>query len=95
MGSASDAHARLAAQAREILAGYGRDYALGALRGLAVRNMVSLDLPAPSPEFYPLVKIHEMALRELEDAFYAHLAAEDSATAADLIRSLAAGRVWE
>lgn len=95
MRSANDALCGLVAQAREIMNGYGRDYAIGALKGLAVRNMVSVDLPASSPGFYPIVKVHAMALKDLEEAFYGHLAADETMTAADVIRCLVAQRIWE
>ena len=61
----------LVASVRGILAEYGRDYSIGAIHGLAVRNMVSVKLPEVTPGFYPIVKVHEMAIKELEEVFYA------------------------
>ncbi|UCG37988.1 MAG: hypothetical protein JSV00_07225 [bacterium] len=81
--------------AREILSHYGRDYAIGALKGLAVRNMMSLSLPPLTPGFYPIVKVHEMALRELEEVFYGHLELAGDDGREDLIRTLAVERIWE
>lgn len=82
--------------ARDVLSGYGRDYALGAVRGLAVRNMISVVLPEPAEGFYPIVKIHEMALRELEDIFYNHVQSDErSDSREELILKLVKQRVWE
>lgn len=82
--------------ARETLSPYGKDYAIGAVRGLAVRNMVSVLLPDQTEGFYPIVKIHEMALKELEDVLY-NLTMLDEAenTREILIQRLVEGKVWE
>lgn len=69
---------KLVQAAREVLSAYGRDYAIGAVRGLAVRNMMSVDLPDPSDGFYPIVKVHEMALRDLEEVFYSYIESRGS-----------------
>jgi hypothetical protein len=82
--------------ARDVLSQYGRDYAIGAVRGLAVRNMLSVALPEPAEGFYPIVKIHEMALRELEDVFYNHVQSDErSDSREELIMKLVKQRVWE
>jgi len=82
--------------ARDVLSQYGRDYAIGAVRGLAVRNMISVALPEPTEGFYPIVKIHEMALRELEDVFYNHVQSDErSDSREELILKLVKQRVWE
>jgi hypothetical protein len=82
--------------ARDVLSQYGRDYAIGAVRGLAVRNMLSVALPEPADGFYPIVKIHEMALRELEDVFYNHVQSDErSDSREELIMKLVKQRVWE
>lgn len=82
--------------ARDVLSQYGRDYAIGAVRGLAVRNMISIALPEPAEGFYPIVKIHEMALRELEDVFYNHVQSDEKSDGREeLILKLVKQRVWE
>jgi len=82
--------------ARDVLSQYGRDYAIGAVRGLAVRNMISVVLPEPAEGFYPIVKIHEMALRELEDVFYNHVQSDErSDSREEIILKLVKQRVWE
>ena len=83
---------------REILAEYGRDYAIGAIHGLAVRNMVSVKLPEVTSGFYPIVKVHEMALTELEELFYGYLQAHDAhedGDRAEIITRFVAENVWE
>jgi hypothetical protein len=83
-------------EARSMLKeGYGRDYALGAVRGLAVRNMVEVTLPECTENFYPIVKIHEMALRELEDIFYAMIQQDEDLSREMLVAALVEGQVWE
>ena len=82
-------------EAREILGDYGRDYAIGALRGLAVRNMIKVSLPGLTDGFYPIVKVHEMALRELEDLYYGYLQERQSDDGEDLLRMMVQERVWE
>lgn len=82
--------------ARVVLARYGRDYAIGAVHGLAVRNMMSVSLPESTQNFYPLVKVHEMALLELEEVFYSYIqrsGAEDDRE--KLILKLVEKKVWE
>ena len=89
-------HESFVRSARDILSAYGRDYALGAVRGLAVRNMMSVALPETAEGFYPIVKVHEMALRELEKLFYDHILsrqAEDNRE--EVILKLVDRRVWE
>lgn len=82
--------------ARDVLSGYGRDYAIGAVRGLAVRNMISVVLPEPAEGFYPIVKVHEMALRELEDLFYNHVELDErSDSREELVLKLVDRKVWE
>ena len=81
---------------RKTLSQYGRDYAIGAVRGLAVRNMMSVSFPDPSEGFYPLVKIHEMALKDLENIFYNYVQSErEDVSIEDLIIRLVDRRVWE
>ena len=82
--------------ARAVLASYGRDYAIGAVHGLAVRNMMSVSLPESAQNFYPLVKVHEMALHDLEEVFYSHVqltGTEDDRE--KLILKLVEKKVWE
>ena len=82
--------------ARDALSPYGRDYAIGAVRGLAVRNMMSVELPESTEGFYPIVKIHEMALRDLEEVFYSYI--QDDGSGEDrekLIMKLIDKMVWE
>jgi len=82
--------------ARDVLASYGRDYAMGAVRGLAVRNMISVVLPEPAEGFYPIVKVHEMALRELEELFYRYVQlVEEEGVREELILKLVDRKVWE
>ena len=89
-------HDDLVRSARDVLSGYGRDYAIGAVRGLAVRNMISVVLPEPAEGFYPIVKVHEMALRELEEVFYDHILSERGEDSREeLILKLVARKVWE
>ncbi len=85
----------LVRSAREILSEYGRDYAIGALRGLAVRNMMSVTLPEVTPGFYPIVKIHEIALRDLEDIFYEYLQEDGDGDRETIIARFVADKVWE
>ena len=93
MGNEHEGFVRLA---RDVLSGYGRDYAIGAVRGLAVRNMISIVFPEPVEGFYPIVKIHEMALRELETVFYNHvLSNEADDKREELILKLVEHKVWE
>ena len=81
---------------RSALSPYGRDYAIGAVRGLAVRNMMSIPLPEPSEGFYPIVKVHEMALKDLEDVFYKFVQWEETRdNKKELILKLVDQRVWE
>lgn len=93
--NSENTHGDFVEEARELLSAYGRDYALGALGGLAARNLVEVELPGRSEAFYPIVKIHEMALRELEDIFYARLQTSDGLTREDLIGFLVEEKVWE
>ncbi len=82
--------------ARDVLSPYGRDYAIGAVRGLAVRNMLSVVLPEPAEGFYPIVKVHEMALSELEEVFYNHVQSDErSESREELILILIDQKVWE
>ena len=82
--------------AHDVLSRYGRDYAIGAVRGLAVRNMISVNLPEPSDGFYPIVKVHEMVLMELEEVFYNHVQSDDSEELrGELILELVDHKVWE
>ena len=81
---------------RDALSSYGRDYAIGAVRGLAVRNMISVVLPDPTEGFYPIVKIHEMALKDLEEIFYNFLQLDEKGSSReDLILALIQQKVWE
>ena len=81
---------------RDVLSYYGRDYAIGAVRGLAVRNMISVKLPDPVEGFYPIDKIHMLALKDLEEMFYAVDQLDDEAGMREkLILSLVDGKVWE
>jgi hypothetical protein len=85
---------------REILAEYGRDYSIGAIHGLAVRNMVSVKLPEVTPGFYPILKVHEMAIKELEEVFYGYLEVYGDNDGGDndragIIARLVAEKVWE
>ena len=87
---------KLIRSARDILSSYGRDYALGAVRGLAVRNMISVVLPDSEEGFYPIVKVHEMALRDLEEVFYNYIqSVEGSDNREELILELINQKVWE
>ena len=81
--------------AREVLAPFGRDYALGAIRSLAVRNMISIALPEPVEGFYPIVKVHLMALKDLEDVYYNYIQRNQTEDSMDLIMNLVEERVWE
>ena len=93
---AGDPYADFIREARAALDPFGRDYAIGAVRGLAVRNMISPELPPLTEGFYPIVKIHEIALTDLEEVFYRYvekLPNEDARQ--DLIQSLVNGKVWE
>ncbi len=85
----------LVRSARAILSEYGRDYAIGALHGLAVRNMISVTLPEVTPGFYPIVKIHEIALRDLEDIFYGYLQEDGDGDREAIIARFEADKVWE
>ena len=81
---------------RDALSLYGRDYAIGAVRGLAVRNMMSVSLPDTTDGFYPIVKVHEMVLKDLEDIFYHHVrSGMDEVSREELIRGLIEQEVWE
>jgi len=80
---------------RNRLAEYGQDYALGAIRGLAIRNMVSVSLPEPSPDFYPIVRVHALALEELENIFYSFLEDTGIDDRESIIQKMIEERVWE
>lgn len=87
---------RFIRSARDVLSSYGRDYALGAVRGLAVRNMISVVLPDSAEGFYPIVKVHDMALRDLEEVFYNYIqSVEESDSREELILKLVDQKVWE
>ena len=86
---------KLIFQVREALSGYGRDYSIGALQGLARRNMVQLGLPELSENFFPIVKIHEMALMELEEIFYGHIQESGDVDRESIIRLMAEEKIWE
>lgn len=88
-------HDRFIIAARETLAPYGRDYAIGAIRSLAVRNMISVPLPDTGEGFYPILKIHTIALKELEDVFYNYIEINELENRGDLIMSLVYEKVWE
>ncbi len=89
-------HERFVRLARDVLSPYGRDYAIGAVRGLAVRNMISIVFPEPAEGFYPIVKVHAMALKELEDVFYKHVRSSEKAdNREELILKLVEQKVWE
>ena len=93
MGNEHDRFVRLA---RDVLSEYGRDYAIGVVRGLAVRNMISVVFPEPVEGFYPIVKVHEMALKELEDVFYNYIQSNETAdNREELILKLVEQKVWE
>lgn len=98
MPQSKPACSALVESVREILAEYGRDYAIGAVHGLAVRNMVSVKLPEVTSGFYPIVKVHEMAITELEEVFYGYLDAHDAHGDGDreeIITRFVAEKVWE
>lgn len=80
---------------REVLASYGRDYAIGAIHGLAVRNMVSISLPVVTDGFYPIVKVHEMALGEVEELFYGYLQKSGNENREGVINRMVNEKVWE
>ncbi len=80
---------------RESLSDYGRDYAIGAIRGLAIRNMLSVKLPATAPEFYPIVRVHSHALEDLEKLFYSYLESAGIEDSEDIVNKLVEKRVWE
>lgn len=82
-------------EAREILRDYGRDYAIGAIHGLAVRNMVSVSLPSLTAGFYPIVKVHGMALKELEDLFYDYLQDNGTVDGETVISQMIEEKIWE
>ncbi len=86
---------KFARSVKEVLSEYGRDYAIGAIRGLAVRNMLSVNLPDTAPEFYPIVKVHSHALEDLEELFYSYLESAEIENREDIINKLVEERVWE
>lgn len=88
-------HDELVRSAREVLSEYGRDYAIGALHGLAVRNMISAALPEVTPGFYPIVKVHELALGELEEVFYGYLQEDGDGDREAIIARFVADKIWE
>ena len=90
-----DLYDDLLGSVRSIVAEYGRDYGIGAIRGLAVRNMISVKLPEVTPGFYPIVKIHEMAITELEEVFYGYLQAHEDGDREEIISRFVAEKVWE
>jgi len=85
----------LVRKARETLSCYGRDYSIGVVRSLAVRNMVQLELPELSDNFFPIVKVHEMALLDLEDVFYAYLQESGNEDRDAVLRLMVEARIWE
>ena len=91
----SDDFAKFVRSAREVLSDYGRDYAIGAIRGLAVRNMLSVKLPDTAPEFYPIVKVHSHALEDIEELFYSYLESAEIEDSENIINKLVEARVWE
>jgi len=90
-----DSVSHLIRSVREALTSYGRDYAIGAIHGLAVRNMVPVSLPGVSDGFYPIVKLHEMALGEVEDLFYGYLQDSGSEDREGVINRMVREKVWE
>jgi hypothetical protein len=90
-----DSMSHLIRSVREVLIPYGRDYAIGAMHGLAVRNMVSVSLPSVTEGFYPIVKVHEMALGEVEELFYRHLQESGSEAREGIINRMVEEKVWE
>lgn len=95
MSPSPDSVSLLIRSVREALTSYGRDYAIGAIRGLAVRNMVPVSLPGVSDGFYPIVKVHEMALGEVEDLFYGYLQDSGSEDREGVINRMVREKVWE
>ncbi len=85
----------LVRSAREVLSEYGQDYAIRALHGLAVRNMVSVTLPEVTPGFYPIVKVHELALTDLEEIFYGYLQEDGDGDREAIIAHFVAKKIWE
>jgi len=81
---------------RDVLEPYGKNYSIGAVRGLAVRHMMSVRLPEPEEGFYPIVKVHDLALRDLEEVFYRHVRSDDmDDRREELIQCLVDRKVWE
>lgn len=54
----------------ELEAEYGRDYILRALKIISNRQMLFLSMPEPSPDFLPILKVLEIVISEIEEAFY-------------------------
>jgi len=90
-----DDMSHLVRMVREALASYGRDYAIGAVRGLAVRNMIAASLPGVTEGFYPIVKVHEMALGDVEELFYGYLEDSGSEDREGIINRMIEEKVWE
>jgi hypothetical protein len=58
--------------------------------------MMSVPLPDSADNFYPLVKVHEMALQDLEDVFYSHIQHTGAEVDREkLIMKLVEKKVWE
>ena len=49
---------------------FGRNYILRALKVIANRQMLFLDIPEPSPDFLPILKVLEIVINEIEEVFY-------------------------
>ncbi len=54
----------------ELEAEYGRDYILRALKIISNHQLLFLNLPEPHPEFLPILKVLEIIIGEIEEAFY-------------------------
>ena len=54
----------------ELGAEYGRDYILRAMKIISNRQMLFLNLPEPQSDFLPILKVLEIVIGEIEEAFY-------------------------
>ena len=54
----------------ELEAEYGWDYILRALKIISNRQLLFLNIREPSPDFLPILKVLEIVISEIEEAFY-------------------------
>ena len=72
----------------ELEAEYGKDYILRALKIMSNRQMLFLDIPEPPSEFLPILKVLEIVINEIEEAFYKILEENIEADSEEIFKEL-------